>query len=62
MVKLVWTDYPDGNLHKVAITDYDGDKYVTTNEGEIKSGYIYRNRRKVIFKHKTLCRWFNKEE
>lgn len=63
-----YTDYPDSEkfagqrrpMREITVLDYDNDKYVTIKEYpySIKSGYVYRTRRKVPFMNKTLNRRF----
>lgn len=70
MNRQAYTDYPlfeeeygkPAPMRLVQVVDYDFDKYCTVmyngEKYEFKAGYLYRNRRKVTFKHNTLCRWF----
>lgn len=59
-----WTDYPvEGSnnciMREVVVARFDHNKYATMDDGEsFKAGYLYRSRRKVPFKHETLCRRF----
>jgi hypothetical protein len=67
------TDYPlfpsesgkAGPFRIVTVIKYDGNKYCYVEyDGllhAIKAGYLYRSRRKVMIKHETMCRWFNKK-
>jgi len=54
-----YTDYPHGTLREVEVVSYDHNKYCILADGsDVKSGYLYRNRRKVNFKYETLVRNF----
>lgn len=51
--------YPDGILREVEVVSYDHNKYCMLADGtDVKSGYLYRSRRKVNFKYETLVRNF----
>lgn len=67
-----YTDYPESEefsgikrpLRKIRVLNYDHNKYVEIDQWpyQIKSGYAYRNRRKVPFMNKTLKRKFPEVE
>lgn len=67
-----YTDYPkhmdsfSGEIETVTVIGWDHDKRVRVirddgDEQDIKRGYVYRSRRRVPFRTKTLARHFPEE-